>query len=242
MVLLAACPGAASNDICSGVVCAPGRLCKQGLCVGGPGVDASDADSGSGDGAPPQGDGPLTQPDQAAAKCGDKSCNNQETCQSCPEDCGACACLPPQDESTATGCGACERKRRECQPDFTWGAWEACKTTCEAGFDCSAGRCTSLYDAAGGVVGPYCGYITGAGTYTHVFCKAGDFCLDATNRKCRGYQLHLPGDVYHAYVHPSSSTRGSTCGYEERFLDTTYEVFCDLNIPCTNYTLRECTW
>jgi hypothetical protein len=36
--------------------------------------------------------------------CGDKVCNNAETCSSCPGDCGVCACTPSW---TCSGFGAC---------------------------------------------------------------------------------------------------------------------------------------
>jgi hypothetical protein len=57
------------------------------------------------------------------AKCGDGYCNNGETCESCAPDCGACA---------ACGDGKCDAPKEDC---FT------CPKDCGACMGCGDGKC-----------------------------------------------------------------------------------------------------
>jgi len=80
--------------------------------------------------------------------CGDTNCDNSETCETCPADCGACGsvcgdgdCGADEDCTTCpTDCGTCP----VVCGDGTCDASEDC-TTCEV--DCDACPCTPIHDS-----------------------------------------------------------------------------------------------
>jgi hypothetical protein len=252
VLLLTGCPGDVV-DRCAAVSCSPGRICRDGRCVPEScvpgscppgtrcvyGLCASGVGDGAVDGARPA-DLRPDQPGQPDAfvgpTCGDKACEGAESCVSCPQDCGDCPCQPGQTGASTIGCNVCERKLRDCLPDGQWGPWQPCKSACVNGNTCNGSRCESNYEGAVGNTGPYCGYVTGAGSYSHVFCKPGDFCVDEPTRACRGYQTPLLGDPYHGYANAT----GGPCGSENRFLGPTVEVRCHVNSPCVDFSKRVC--
>jgi hypothetical protein len=64
--------------------------------------------------------------------CGDQVCGEDETCDSCPEDCGECdtGCAP----SLSPGCGGCSCEEAVCDsfPECCTGPWNSdCVTACE---------------------------------------------------------------------------------------------------------------
>ena len=64
--------------------------------------------------------------------CGDASCNGEETCETCPGDCGACApfCGDGSCNGTET-CSTCEVDCGECAPECGDGTCDIGQETCE---------------------------------------------------------------------------------------------------------------
>jgi hypothetical protein len=61
--------------------------------------------------------------------CGDGLCNGEETCSSCPADCGACPVPPSQPPSgggSSGGSGSQEPPKKICMESWSCGNWSAC--------------------------------------------------------------------------------------------------------------------
>lgn len=159
------CSGGQCVATCgAGSFCTGGAVCCGGLCAlltdAGACPDVTPGDGPSlgdgppaGDGpapadsGPPAGDGPVDQfvkPD-AGPSCGDKVCNNGETCVDCPGDCGACPCTPGQTETSSTGCQPCQQKSRSCLSTGQWGAWGGCAFYCTGTYFCVNNQCKPCY-------------------------------------------------------------------------------------------------
>jgi hypothetical protein len=114
------------------------------------------------------------------AVCGDGICQSPETCGSCPQDCGGCAC-----SSTA-----------ECAYAWICGAGGICTTTgCDATHPCNGGCCTNGTCAGGGTPNA-CGSSGGAcatcggttpdclGSCTCKGCIQNGVCVSSSNSSC----------------------------------------------------------
>jgi len=81
----------------------------------------------------------------ACAWCGDGTCNNGESCGTCPGDCGACPycgdgiCNNGESCGTCGDCGACPPPPPPCRSVSLNGA--SCESSCyvEPGYGCDAG-------------------------------------------------------------------------------------------------------
>ena len=171
--------------MCEEVACeadCAGRTCGSDGCgdACGDGCEAGWTCNGSGRCDPP------------AARCGDDACNGDETCGTCPADCGSCcgdgecggdeSCATCPADCTCAGgdvcnaltrmCDACEPQcdGRECGPD---GCGATCADGCAGGVACVNGLCLDPCEPAceGRACGPDgCGATCGDG------CEGADVC------------------------------------------------------------------
>ncbi len=142
---------------------------------------------------------PVDVPHDVGPVCGDSMCNGEETCSSCPRDCGPC---PPDDVPPALVCGdrICSASREEtcsscpsdcgpcppvdvpptdpCATLATCSTCAAAATSLGCGWCSNAGRC-----AAGSTTGPtstISGCSTSAGTWVRSTSTCGGTTTSVT--------------------------------------------------------------
>jgi hypothetical protein len=140
--------GTACND---GNRCTTGDACRAGVCIAGTAVGCTASDqchnAGTCDPAtgacsnPPAENGrPCGAPGQTCQNgacvtpttslCGDGTCNESETCATCPEDCGPCP--PVCGDGVCDECETCGTCPEDCGP---------CPTSCTTSDDCVPAQC-----------------------------------------------------------------------------------------------------
>ncbi len=162
-------------------------------------TDTADANSdASADAKLDAGDASDAIADAAAAVCGDKLCNDTETCKTCPKDCGACASVCGDGScSVATeNCQSCSQDCGKCPVlcgDSICDATETCGS-CPADCPCPKcgdGKCDAATENCQSCPGD-CGACPGqCSPLTSSGCSAGKQCYPvATPPVCE-----VPGTV-----------------------------------------------
>jgi predicted RNA-binding protein with TRAM domain len=124
---------------------------------------------------------------QGCQGCGDGTCNADENCDECPEDCGSCCgngtCEPDYGEDCGTcedDCGAC-CGNGTCEP----GRDETCDTCPDdCGACCGNGTCEEEYDEDCGTCPDDCGDCCGNGTCEADRDETCDTCPDDCGDCC----------------------------------------------------------
>lgn len=149
--------------------------------------------------------------------CGNNSCDSEETCSSCPADCGSCGpvCGNGSCES-GESCSNCSSDCGSCAP-----ALKSNNSSCYSNSECSSNYCVHMVCRASSV---YCG---------DVHCDGGESCSSCSS-DCGSCEPVLKSNG--SYCSSGSECEGGYCVYGKCRSSSTYcgDNYCDGDETCSN--------